>query len=104
MRVFLHLTMNILFLVVVAIFIYDFNTTYSDNVVEIRDEISEASNKIKSGEMILSPQQYSKILNEANDWTLYFVHLNVLSIISILFYLLAVCAFYVGVFVGKRDK
>jgi hypothetical protein len=96
--------MNILFLGLVSAYIYDFNAEYSNIVLDIRNNISEVSEKIESGEMLLSPLQYSNVLNEANDWTLYFVHINILSIISLLFYGLSVCSFYMGMFVGKRNN
>jgi hypothetical protein len=104
MKILLHVVIHIILFLLVATKINAINTNYSNSSLDVMNEISEISGKIKSGEEVLSPLQYSQILDVANDRVSYFFHLNMMSIISMLYYVLAVCTFYIGVVVGKKSK
>jgi hypothetical protein len=67
-------------------------------------QISDLSERIRSGTEVLSPAQYSEILDVVNDRGIYYFYLNVFTVISLLFYILSVCMFYIGVFIGRKDK
>lgn len=104
MKTVLHVVVNSFLLVLIVIFLYSINNGYSENTVEMVSEISDLSGKIKSGDEVLSPLQYSEILDVVNDRGIYYFYLNVFTVISLLFYILSVFMFYIGMLVGKRDK
>lgn len=105
MKTVLLVVINLFLLVIIVIFFHNANTDYSEQIVEMGSTISDLSGKIKSGEEVLSPSQYSEILDIVNDVGMYYYnYLNEFTVLSFLFYILSVFMFYLGVFVGKRDK
>jgi uncharacterized protein YpmS len=103
MKIILHLVTNILLLIMIVVFLNKINSDYLKSSVEVASEIKELSKKIKSGEEVLSPLQYSEILDIANDRLGYHFSLNVFTIISLFFYIVSIFTFYIGIFIGRKS-
>ncbi|OUS40006.1 hypothetical protein A9R00_08235 [Oleispira antarctica] len=103
MKAVLHLTVNFFLLMLVVFFLYNVNEGYSKNTIEMQKEISDLSIKVKSGDEVLSPLQYSEILDVVNDRGIYYFYLNISGVISLVFYVLSICMFYMGISVGKKS-
>jgi hypothetical protein len=102
MKIILHVVINCILLIVIFMQINDITEIYAKGALEIETEVSELSKKIKSGEEVLSPLQYANILEITNDRDLYHGFLHMSYFISFMAYIFAVCAFYIGFFVGKK--
>lgn len=104
MKFILHLVTNILLLILIVVFLNKINSDYSKSSVEVASEIKKISEKIKSGDEVLSPLQYSEILDIANNRLGCHVYLNVFTIISLFFYIVSIFAFYIGIFIGRKSN
>jgi len=103
MKIILHVVINCILLIVIVMKLNDITEIYSEGALEMEAEVSELSKKIKSGEEVLSPLQYSEILDVVNDRGIYYFYLNISGVISLVFYVLSICMFYMGISVGKKS-
>ncbi len=102
MKIILHVVINCILLIVIVMKLNDITEIYSEGALEMEAEVSELSKKIKSGEEVLSPLQYANILEITNDRGLYYGFLHMSYFLSFIFYVFAVCAFYIGIYVGGK--